>query len=90
MMTANEARQTAIAKIEKDREQALSLADNVIEMSAKCGKFQTQINEDEMITREILRQIQEKYESLGYTCAINISQDPRYLGEYEVLTISWS
>lgn len=87
MMTANEARQIAIAKIERDREQALTLADNVIEMSAKCGKFQTQINEDETITREILRQIQEKYEDLGYICVINNSGT---FEDYEVLTISWS
>lgn len=86
MITVDEARKIALDKIEKDREQALTLADNLIEMTAKCGKFQAKINEDDRITREILRQIKEKYESLGYTCVIDNSGTYE---DFDVLTITW-
>lgn len=86
MITSDEARKIALTKIEKDREQAITLADNLIEMTAKCGKFQAKINEDETITREILRQIKEKYESLGYTCVIDNSGTYE---DFDVLTITW-
>ena len=86
MITCEEARKIAIAKVEKDREQALTLADNLIEMSAKCGKFKASINADETITVEILRQMKEKYDSLGYTCVIGNSGTYK---PYEVLTITW-
>ena len=86
MITSDEARKLAIDKIEKDRQQALTMVDNLIEMSAKCGKFQARVNEDETITREILRQIKEKYESLGYTCVIDNSGTYE---DFDVLTITW-
>lgn len=86
MITSDEARKLAIDKIEKDRQQALTMVDNLIEISAKCGKFQAHVNEDETITREILRQIKEKYESLGYKCEIGNSGN---FEDYDILTISW-
>lgn len=86
MITSDEARKLANDKIEKDRQQALTMVDNLIEMSAKCGRFQARVNEDETITREILRQIKEKYESLGYTCLIDNSGTYE---DFDVLTITW-
>lgn len=86
MITSDEARKLANDKIEKDRQQALTMVDNLIEMSAKCGRFQARVNEDETITREILRQIKEKYESLGYTCVIDNSGTYE---DFDVLTITW-
>lgn len=83
MMSASEARLISFKKIEEDRSRALEMMENLIRLTAECGKFSATVEEDDVYTRDTLRRILEHYEQLGYVCQIETVHDD------EFLTISW-
>ena len=84
MITANEANRIARDKVEADRRRALSMVENFIEISAKCGKFQATIATDEVITLDTLEEIEKTYRELGYECIKKSCKDSD-----TTLTIMW-
>ena len=85
--SAEQARVVAETKVEENKKQSFEMVDNLIRITADCGKFSTIVRTDDIITFDILESLAKRYEGLGYKCEINsgtIMAEPS-----GALTISW-
>ena len=86
--SAEQARVVAETKIEENKKQSFEMVDNMIRMTAECGKFITIVRTDDIITYDTLESLSKRYEGLGYKC--EISKGHTLSGDLiGSLTITW-
>lgn len=69
--SAEQARVVAETKLEDNKKQSFEMVDNLIKITAECGKFCATVRTDDIITFDILESLAQRYEGLGYKCEIH-------------------